>query len=87
MLYKTDLYSVGVPLYHLIFGQTPWLTDLSRIEEKDRIETIIKKEKRTSKILDTDIFELDEQLINIIEKRPVLTKKKDFKLKKNLYRP
>lgn len=59
---QSDLYSVGVMIYHLLYDELPWFLDVSRIKG-DGIDAILEKRKESLKILRTDIFELDEQLI------------------------
>lgn len=64
---QSDLYSVGVMLYQLIYGILPWSIDISRVNN-DTVERILSKKSSPLKIPTTDIFELDEQLINCIHK-------------------
>ena len=66
---QSDLYSVGAMLYHLLFGLPPYFMDLSKYENDTEIaDAIFTERKRPLKILDCNKFELDEQLINVIEK-------------------
>lgn len=68
----SDLYSVGVMLYHLLFGTPPHYIDLSKYNrDKDAIiDAIVEKRKEPMRIHATghDIYGLDEQLVNIIAK-------------------
>lgn len=69
---QTDLFSVGVMLYHLLFGIPPYFMDLSgkQVDEDDLVDAIAERRKRPFSIPATniDIFDLDEQLINIMAK-------------------
>lgn len=64
---QSDLYSVGVMIYHLLYGELPWFIDMSKIKG-DIVERILSEREKPLKIPATDIFELDDQLLNCIIK-------------------
>lgn len=64
---QSDIYSVGVMIYHLLYGELPWFIDTSRAKG-DKIEQILAERENPLIIPTTDIFELDEQFINCIAK-------------------
>lgn len=64
---QSDIYSVGVMIYHLLYGELPWFFDTSRVKG-DKVEQILAERGKPLKIPSTDIFELDEQFINCIAK-------------------
>ena len=65
---QSDLYAVGSMLYHLLFGVAPWYIDLSRFDVNHRLEAILDERSKPLKMLDLDLYELDNQLINVILK-------------------
>lgn len=65
---QSDLYSVGVMLYQMIFGMLPWFIDLSQYKPEDRVRAILARKCSPLQIPSMNVFELDEQLINIMGK-------------------
>lgn len=65
---RTDLYAVGALMYHLIYGIEPWKVDLSSIDWNQRITAILEPRKMPLPIPDIKIFELDDQLLNVMAK-------------------
>lgn len=65
---QSDLYSVGVCLYTLIYEKLPWFCDLGHCSDAEKIEKVSRRRERPLDIPDIDMFELDEQLINTIKK-------------------
>lgn len=65
---QSDLFSVGVMLYQMIFGMLPWFVDLSQYKEEDKIRAILSRRCSPLQIPSMDIFELNENLINIMGK-------------------
>lgn len=67
---QSDIFSVGVMLYQLIYGMLPYFTDLSRCNSDKAMEAdaIAEERKRPLRIPDVDKFEMDEQLLNTISK-------------------
>lgn len=64
---QSDIYSVGVIMWYLLFGELPWFIDTSRVDG-DKIEAILEERRKGIKVPQLDIFELDEQLLNTIMK-------------------
>ena len=65
---QSDIYSVGVLLYQMIFGMLPWFIDLSQYEPEECVKALLARREKSLQIPSMDIFELDEQLINIMSK-------------------
>ena len=65
---QSDLFSVGAILYQLIFDELPWFFDASRMNDLQIIERLQAERERQLRIPVLDLFELDEQLLNIVRK-------------------
>lgn len=65
---QSDLYSVGVMIYQLVYHKLPWFCDLGGCNDLEKIERINNSRQRKLDIPDVNIFELDNQLINTIKK-------------------
>ena len=67
---QSDIFSVGALLYYLVYGMYPYFTELPKDRtDKSKVLGII-SEARTKplRIPSINKFELDEQLVNIMEK-------------------
>lgn len=65
---QSDLFSVGAILYQLIFDELPWFFDASRMSEQQIVERLQTERNHPLRMPNIDMFELDEQLLNIINK-------------------
>ncbi|MCE9105958.1 AAA family ATPase [Bacteroides pyogenes] len=65
---QSDLFSVGVMMYQMIFGMLPWFIDLSKYKPEDRVRAILARKCSPLQIPSMNVFELNEQLINIMGK-------------------
>lgn len=67
---QSDLFSVGVMLYQLLFGFYPFYTDISNVKDDQNamIAAILEARLHPLRIPNVSMFELDEQLINIMSK-------------------
>ena len=65
---QTDLYSVGVMMYHLLYGKLPWFLDVSRKRGQDVIDSILAERDKELVLTKEDKYELDDQLLNVIAK-------------------
>lgn len=65
---QSDLYSVGVLMYQLLYDKLPWFTDLSKFNRGERIDALLEEREKELDIPDIEKFELDEQLVNCIVK-------------------
>ena len=75
---QSDLFSVGVMMYQMIFGMLPWFIDLSKYKQEDRYRALLSRRCSPLQIPSMKIFELDEQLINIMGKAMAFDIKKRF---------
>ena len=65
---QSDLYSVGVMIYHLLYGMLPWYVDLPLSDINACINLLLEARRKPLRLPDLNLFELDEQLINIMVK-------------------
>lgn len=65
---QTDLYSVGVMMYHLLCGELPWFVDVSKMAGQDIIDRILAERDKELELTKEDRYELDDQLLNVIAK-------------------
>lgn len=65
---QSDIYSVGVLMYHLLYHKLPWHIDASQIGGSDVIGRILDERDKELALPPLDLFEFDEQLSNIIAK-------------------
>jgi len=65
---QSDLFSVGALMYQLIFDELPWFFDVSRMSEQQIVERLQKEREHPLRMPNIDMFELDEQLLKVINK-------------------
>jgi transitional endoplasmic reticulum ATPase len=65
---QSDLYSVGVLIYNLLFGTLPWFFDISGMDGDQIDEKLFFARLKGIKFPNVEKFELDENLLNIISK-------------------
>lgn len=65
---QSDLFSVGVVMYQLLYGRLPWFIDLSGLSNSEITDAILNERDKELAFPDINKFELDDQLINIIAK-------------------
>ncbi len=66
---KSDIFSTGALLYYLIFGQSPWETDLSLCKaDKKKVADAVKKARKQDLVLETDNVKLPDYMKAILLK-------------------
>ena len=65
---RTDLYSVGALMYHLVYGIQPWQIDLKKIPEKERIQAVLSARKAPLPIPNIRTLEVNDELLSIMAK-------------------
>lgn len=65
---QSDLFSVGVVLYQLVYDELPWFFDASRMSDQQIVEKLQYAREHLLRMPVIDLFEYDDQLKNIISK-------------------
>jgi len=65
---QSDLYSVGVLIYNLLFGSLPWFFDVSGKTFDDISDRLLSERSKGVRLPNIEMFELDENLLNSIAK-------------------
>lgn len=67
---QSDIFSLGVTMFHLLYGLPPWFSEISNYR-KDKVnieEAIIDARKKTLPFPEINEVDFDDQLINTIKK-------------------
>lgn len=65
---QSDLYSVGVILYYLLYEKLPWFIETSRLKNVDVVDAILAERNKELNLPPIEKYELDQQLVNTIVK-------------------
>jgi transitional endoplasmic reticulum ATPase len=69
---QSDLFSVGAVMYHLLFGLSPWHSDLSKYKtDRTKIEEVIleaRKKPLAFPDIENNIIDFDESILKILRK-------------------
>jgi transitional endoplasmic reticulum ATPase len=65
---RSDIFSVGVVLYKLIFGIMPWETELAGKTLQEQVQTIVEKRNCPLTIPNVQVMEMDDNLLKIMVK-------------------
>ena len=65
---QSDLYAVGAMMYQLLYNELPWFIDMPYKDRDEFIDAILAEREKELKLYQTEKFELDEQLLNVISK-------------------
>ena len=65
---QTDLYSVGVMMYQLLYGTFPWFIAVSSKNGQDAVDLILSARDKELDLPSIEKYELDDQLLNVIAK-------------------
>lgn len=65
---QSDLYAVGALMYQLLYGELPWFVDVSRKSNQDIVDCILTERENELCLPKEDVYELDDQLLNVMAK-------------------
>ena len=65
---RSDLFSVGVVLYKLIFGIMPWDTHIAGMTLQEQVEAIVEKRNGPLALPNIQILEMDNDLLKVMVK-------------------
>lgn len=65
---ESDIYAVGTLLYLLVYRQLPWYVELDGLEPRRQRERVLAERDKPLSLPEIELFELDEQFVNIIAK-------------------
>ena len=65
---QSDLYAVGALMYQLLYGELPWFVDVSRKSNQDIVDCILTERENELCLSKEDVYELDDQLLNVMAK-------------------
>lgn len=69
---QSDLFSVGVVMYHLLFGMPPWFKDISKFKaDRTKTEDVIIEERKkpiSFPNVSEDIVDFDDSVLKVLKK-------------------
>lgn len=66
---QSDIYSVGVLIYQMLFGMLPWFVDLGQAHSSnDKVAMIVEARQKPLRIPALNIYDMDEQFVNTMLK-------------------